>query len=88
MGNNRKINERRGRRTYRGSSSRISASVQQRLDAFPLKGNSKTPDVTAFNTKLKEDEFGGEKFELEVQRLINERKGNKKKRKRAVVEDV
>ena len=64
------------------------ASVQQRLDAFPLKGKSKTPDITAFNTKLKDDEFGGEKFELEVQRLINERKGNKKKRKRAVVEDV
>lgn len=64
------------------------ASVQQRLDAFPLKGKSKSPDITAFNQKLKDDEFGGSKFELEVHRLIREQKGNPRKRRRAVVEDV
>jgi len=64
------------------------ASVQQRLDAFPLRGKSQSPDVTAFNKKLKDEEFGGRKFELEVHRLINEQKGNAKKKRRTVVEDV
>ena len=64
------------------------ASVQQQLDAFPLQGKSKSPDITAFNKKLKDEEFGGDKFELEVQRLIREQRGNNRKRGRAVVEDV
>mmetsp|Transcript_13952 Transcript_13952/g.40099 ORF Transcript_13952/g.40099 Transcript_13952/m.40099 type:complete len:82 (-) Transcript_13952:511-756(-) len=44
--------------------------VQQKLDVFPRKGQSKDPDLNGFNRHLKDEEFGGGgRFELEVHKL-------------------
>ena len=47
--------------------------VQQKLDVFHRKGQSKDPDLNGFNRHLKDEEFGGGgRFELEVHKLRRE----------------